>query len=141
MRWADLLTRMEEMKGAYNVSVSQNSSCTYKRNIEALWRNHCYLGKAVSITYSERVCVAFGIQHAMRMRHSVISDLSGSAVFFHISQMARCSEKKIIKHKMRILIFSATLSQIFVILKKTERDVIRNVHRSSCKVPVINVRF
>jgi len=99
MRWADLLTRMEEMKGAYNVSVSQNSSCTYKRNIEALWRNHCYLGKAVSITYSERVCVAFGIQHAMRMRHSVISDLSGSAVFFHISQMARCSEKKLLNIK------------------------------------------
>ena len=28
--------------------------------------------------------VALGTQHAMRMRHIIICDLSGSAVFFHI---------------------------------------------------------
>jgi len=27
-----------------------------KRVIEARWRNHCCRGKAISITYSERVC-------------------------------------------------------------------------------------
>ena len=31
------------------------------------------------------VCVALGTQHAMRMCHIVICDLSGSAIFFHIS--------------------------------------------------------
>jgi len=41
-------------------------------------------GKAVGITYSGRVFVALGIQHAMRMRHVVIGGLSGYAVFFHI---------------------------------------------------------
>jgi hypothetical protein len=56
------------------------------------------------------------------MRHGVISGLSGSTVFFHISQTARGSGGGgIIEHKTRVLIFSATISQIFVILRKTEQ--------------------
>jgi hypothetical protein len=38
------------------------------RNIEARSCNHCCSGEA----YSEYVSVAFGIQHAMRMRSIVI---------------------------------------------------------------------
>jgi len=44
----------------------------YKRNIQARSRNHCCRRKAISITYSERVSVALGIQNAMRMRHIVV---------------------------------------------------------------------
>ena len=39
---------------------------------------------AVSITYSECVSVALGIQHTMRMCRTVICGLSYSTVFFHI---------------------------------------------------------
>ena len=34
--------------------------------------NHCCNGKSISITYSECVFVALGIQHAMHMHYIVI---------------------------------------------------------------------
>ena len=46
--------------------------------------NHCCNRKAISITYSECVIVALGIQHVMRMGHIVICGLPGSTIFFHI---------------------------------------------------------
>jgi len=55
-----------------------------KRNIEALWCNHCCSGKAISFTHSECVYVALGIQHAIRMHYVAICDMSGCTVFFHI---------------------------------------------------------
>ena len=49
--------------------------------------------------------------------------------------------EKVIEHKMYVLIFSTILSEIFLILRRIQRDIIIKVHRSSCKVPVIIVRI
>jgi len=54
------------------------------RNIEARSCNHYCNGRAISITYSERIFVAVDIQRAKRLRRIVICGLSGSTLFFHI---------------------------------------------------------
>ena len=51
-------------------------------------------------------------------------------------------KKNVTDHKTRDLIFSTIfISNIFLILRRNERYIIKNVYRSSCKVPVILVRF
>ena len=54
------------------------------RNAKAHPCNHCCSGKAISITSSQCVSVAIGIQHATRMRRIFICDLSGYYIFSHI---------------------------------------------------------
>ena len=52
----------------------------YKRNIEARSLNHSFSGKTMSITYSECVYVALGVQLAMRMRRIMLSSVACLAV-------------------------------------------------------------
>jgi hypothetical protein len=78
--------------------------------IEAHSRNHCCHGKAISITHCECVSVALGIQHAMRMRRTVIGGLSGSTVFFFSRYKRHDFRKKknTIEHKMCVSTFTIT---------------------------------
>ena len=45
------------------------------------------------------------------------------------------------EHRICVLIFSATFSETFLILKRIEEDIIMHVYRSSCKVPIILIMF
>ena len=65
-----------------------------QRNTEALSSNYCCSGKAISTTYSECVFVGYGIQHAMRKRHTAICALHRCTTFSHVTlQKARFSKK------------------------------------------------
>jgi hypothetical protein len=80
--------------------------------------------------------VALGMQHVMRMHRIFICGLVHSTEFFHfVSQMPKLS-KKVIEHKMCVLIFCTTLCETFIIPSRIQRDSIRSVHRSSCTVPI-----
>jgi hypothetical protein len=121
----------------------QDKQCSYKQNIKARSRNHCCSGKAVSITYSEIVCLALFFQHAKRMRHFILSsEACLSVLYISILSQKQCEFRgKFIEHKMCVFILSATLFEIFLILRRVQRDIIINVHRSSCKVQVNLLRY
>jgi hypothetical protein len=88
------------------------------------------------------VCVALVIQHAKRMRHIILSSVACLALpyFSTLSHKRYDFRKKVIERKMVVLISSTNLSDTCLILKIIERDII-NLHKSSCKLNVILVRF
>ena len=53
------------------------------------------------------MCVAFGNQHGMRMRHVVVCGLSGSKIFSTLSDKQHDFRNTVIEPKMCVLIFSA----------------------------------
>jgi hypothetical protein len=65
----------------------KDRKCTYKSNIEAHSRNHCWSKRTVSITYTESVCVCSLSYTAFKAHapyYTVICGLFGSTIFFHI---------------------------------------------------------
>jgi len=74
-----------------------------ERNIEARLCNHCCSGKEINITYSECVCIALSIRHAMRMHHVVVYGLSSSQFFCTLSYKRYDFRKKSVDIKYVLL--------------------------------------
>jgi hypothetical protein len=117
-----------------------------QRNVVACSCNHSCSGQAIRITYSECVSVALGIQHAKRIRHVTLSSVAFLTLphLQHYVLNDRIFEKKRKNYldTKCVLWFSLYLfPETFFILRIIQPDIIINVHRSSCKVAVILVRF
>ena len=88
-----------------------------------------------------------GLSYPARKAHAlyyiVICDLSGCTIFSsHLKRQDFRKKKKVAEHKMCLWRFSIQiLYETFLILRRIQRDIIINVQRSSCRVPVILIRF
>jgi hypothetical protein len=114
----------------------QDRHCAYNR---ILRRVRVSIVVMESITYSECVYVALVIQHAKRMRRVILSSvaclpLPHFSTLFHKRHDFR---KNVTGQKTCVLIFSTNLSETFLIVRRIKRDITINVHRSSCKVPLL----
>jgi len=112
----------------------------YECNTEACSRYCCCHGRAISITYSECASVALVIQHAMHMPYILLSSVACLAlphmpISCHKEQDFQ--KKKVIEHKLCVLIFSRT----FLILGRIQRHTAINVQTSLRKVPVIHLKM
>ena len=120
---------------------------TSNESITQHWRascNHCYIGKAISITCSDCMFVTLGSHHAMSMSHTVICGMLSCTVFFHIiSQTQQFLKKKKLLKMKRVFWFSLhNFSETLLILRRTEQeDMVKNVHWNPRPVPGIHVRF
>jgi len=85
---------------------------------------------------------AFVNQHEKRMLRTIICGLSDSTAFFQIiPQTVLFSENKLFNAKYVFWFSLQLLSETFLILRINQWDINTHVHGSSCKVPVILVRF
>jgi hypothetical protein len=85
--------------------------------------------------------VALDAKRELRLRHIFIYGISAFTVSLTLSHTRHDFRKQVTGYKMCVLIFSAKISETFLILWRTERDMVKNVYRSLCTVPLILVRF
>jgi hypothetical protein len=114
------------------------------RNVEARSRNHCCLGKEISIKYSEFGPIFLpylsGMQSACAVLYCHLWPVWLYHIFPHYLISNTIFGEKIIVRKTCVLILSTTLSESFFILRRIYRDIDINLHGCSCNVSVILVR-
>ena len=80
--YAELITLINK----YMVQVNNKTRNVHVTNIVACSRNHYCSEKTIVITYSECVFLVLGIQHAMRMGHTILSSVTCRlySIFSHL---------------------------------------------------------
>jgi hypothetical protein len=109
------------------------------RNIEARSCNHFCSGKKNYIFW---VCVC-SLKYPACNAHVPchLCPVRLCIIFPHYLMDGTTVDKRLLNTQCRFWFSIQRLSESLLILRKTERDTIKNVHWSACTVPVILVRF
>ena len=113
-------------------SLEEDRLYSQQRNIEKRSCSLICCGKAVTITYSALVFVALVTQLSMNMYHAFFGGLFGSTIFFPYYLInGTIFENPLLKIKCVFCFSLQLLSETFLILRRNERDIIRNVYWST----------
>jgi hypothetical protein len=111
---------------------------------------YCHLWPVCLLPYYTAICGLSALYHIIL---SSVACLPSTILYCHLwpvcplPYFSALSNKwdnfrdNFIEHKIRFWISLQHLSKTFLILRRTERDIIINAHRSSHKVPDIPVTF
>jgi hypothetical protein len=110
--------------------ITRQALYVYRNNEACSCRNY-YTVKAISTTYSQCAFVALLTQHAKRMRHI---DTCGITFLPSHKRHDFRGEKSYWTWNVFWLFFLKVLPETFFIPRRTERDMSKNVHMSSCQV-------
>ena len=164
--WIWIIATFRVLLGKY--IPSQEKQWMYRRNIEAGSPNHCCRGKAISITYCECECVCVcvlcvcvlcvfcvcvlcvcvlcvcSLGYPACNAHAPYCHKRPARlyhIFPHYLKNGMIFEQKLLNIKCVFWFSLQILSETFFIIRSVQRDIVINAHSSSCKVPVILVRF
>ena len=81
------------------------------------------------------------MRHAKRMRRIILSSVATMAppCFSTLSHKRHDLREKVVDREMCVLILATTFTETFPFARRSQRDIVINVHWSSCKVLVILV--
>ena len=106
--------------------------------MEACSCNHFCSEKAICISYSECVFVALGI---VLVRFIITCGLSSCILPHYLTNSTIFEKKSVLKTKYVFLPSLHLLCEMFLVLTRIQRGIIKIIYWSSCRVPVIIVRF
>ena len=89
-------------------------------------RSRRYCGKAISIVDCKCVSVALDSQHTMRMHRIIVLSVASLALEYSSTFSHKRSDfrKEFVEHKICFLIFCTNAPKTFLIVRRTEQDII-----------------